>query len=135
MKFVIDTNVLVSGILTPDGTCGNIIDLIIDGRIDIAVDGRIMDEYDTVLRGSLLHLLKERVGEVLDVIEVTADHIEPLALKVELPDLTDLPFLEVAVSAGAVLVTGNKRHFPAQQCRNVQVLTPREMLELLSQEP
>ena len=40
-------------------------------------------------------------------------------------------FIEVAAySLADVLVTGNRRHFPAEQRLGVRMLTPREFLEL-----
>ncbi len=50
---------------------------------------------------------------------------------IELPDPTDLPFLEVAASADAILVTGNARHFPARARAGVTVMSPSEFLDHL----
>ena len=50
MRVVLDTNVLVSGLLTPSGPCGQIVELVLDGVLDLCVDGRILDEYEDVLR-------------------------------------------------------------------------------------
>ena len=44
----------------------------------------------------------------------------------------DLPEdFEVAAAAGAVLVTGNLRHFPKHQRKGVPVVAPAELLDLL----
>jgi predicted nucleic acid-binding protein len=43
----------------------------------------------------------------------------------------DFPFLEVAAEANAVLVTGNKKHFPQKAVGAVQVVHPRGFLDLL----
>lgn len=48
-----------------------------------------------------------------------------------LPDKSDVPFLETAMTAGVPLVTGNRKHFPAAACRKHPVLTPAEFLRLL----
>jgi hypothetical protein len=41
-----------------------------------------------------------------------------------LPDDSDRLFVEVALSAGAALVTGNRKHFPSDT--GIEVLTPAE---------
>ena len=54
-----------------------------------------------------------------------------MPLDADLPDPDDLPFLEVAAEAHAVLVTGNKKHFPQKAAGAVQVVNPREFLDML----
>lgn len=53
-------------------------------------------------------------------------------LKVELPDPDDLMFVEVALASQAdAIVTGNKKHFPAESCGGILVVSPAELLFLL----
>ena len=49
MRIVLDTNVLVSGLLNPDGAPGRLLDLILGGRLQILYDDRILGEYSDVL--------------------------------------------------------------------------------------
>lgn len=58
---------------------------------------------------------------------VAIEHVE--AYLDRLPDEGDRPFLEVALSSGAVLVTGNARHYPTDA--GVEVLTPAEAVQRL----
>lgn len=54
----------------------------------------------------------------------------PLRIKLPYPD--GQPFLEVAVTASAdYLITGNRKHFPAELCRGIAVVDPREFLEAI----
>lgn len=54
-------------------------------------------------------------------------------LSVKLPDPGDQPFLEVAVAAEAdYLIGGNRKHFPAELCRGIAVVNPREFLDVIS---
>jgi uncharacterized protein len=131
MKFVLDTNVLFSGILTPQGPCGRIINFLLAGKIDICIDDRILLEYDDVLHK--YSLPESEVKEILGFISLKAEYIAPFPVLEPFPDSTDLPFIEVALTAEAVLVTGNKRHFPEKLCRSLKVVTPREMLVLIDQ--
>jgi uncharacterized protein len=53
-----------------------------------------------------------------------------------LTDPNDMPFLEVAVSAGAeCLVTGNRRHFPQSIANPIKIVTPSEFLEFYKTKP
>ena len=131
MRVVLDTNVLVSGLITPQGTCGRIVRLALAGPLRLCADRRILDEYEAVLPRPLFGLRPDDVADVLGVIRTAAEMVTPLPLAADLPDEADLPFLEVAAAAGAVLVTGNTRHFPRKVCRNVPVVRPAEFLELL----
>jgi putative PIN family toxin of toxin-antitoxin system len=135
MKVVLDTNVLVSGLMTKDGTCAIILNLLSDNRITAVLDDRIMDEYRRVCSEPRLRLDAAAVQVFLRFLEDCAEAIDALPLQVDLPDPDDLLFLEVAAEAQAVLVSGNKKHFPNKMVGAVRVVSPREFLNLLSQPP
>ncbi len=131
MRVVLDTNVLVAALLTPVGACGRLLDLALDGAIRVYVDRRILQEYEDVLRRPQLSLPPDAVAVVLDFFRYAAEPVAALPLPMSLPDPDDHSFLEVAVTAEAVLVTGNRRHFPKRLCKPIQVVTPKECLDLL----
>ena len=133
MKVVIDTNVLVSGLLTRDGVCGQIIELGYQKLISWQIDRRILDEYRDVLFRPKFGMVADDVYETVDTIEECGEFVTALPLDVNLPDISDLPFLEVAHASEAVLVTGNIRHFPKRLRKGVIVLTPRQFLQSLAQ--
>jgi putative PIN family toxin of toxin-antitoxin system len=131
MRVVLDTNVLVAGLITPRGTCGRIVDLFTDERIQPFVDTRILMEYERVLPRPRLKIDRSDVNGLLELIDLRAEVVTPSSLPDDLPDPTDRAFLEVAAHADAVLVTGNKRHFPVKARHGAMVLTPSEFLEYL----
>ena len=133
MKAVLDTNVLVGGLITPEGACGRIVDLVFEEGFVPCVDARILREYQRVLPRPRLRIDRGDVVSTLRQIRLTAELLTPVPLAAALPHPADLPFLEVAKQAGAVLVTGNVRHFPAKARAGVTVASPREFLELLGQ--
>jgi putative PIN family toxin of toxin-antitoxin system len=49
MNIVFDTNVLVAGLLSPFGPCGEIVRMVSSGEITLSFDARIMTEYEEVL--------------------------------------------------------------------------------------
>jgi len=46
-----------------------------------------------------------------------------------LPDPDDAAFLEVAATCGAILITGNARHYPPDRRLGVKILEPRAFLD------
>ena len=131
MKVVLDTNVLVSGMMTKGGTCAIILDLLSDDRLIAALDGRMMNEYRRVCAEPRLRLDAEAVRDFLHFLNECAENVTAMPLDADLPDPDDLPFLEVAAEAHAVLVTGNKKRFPKKAAGAVRVVSPREFLDML----
>lgn len=135
MRVVLDTNVLVSAAMTAQGTCAQIVDLLTEGVFTICVNDMIVTEYDDVLRRPELRIVSENADAILDLIRCVAEPITAIPLPADLPDNDDRPFLEVAATAGAILVTGNMRHYPEDACSGVTVVTPAEFLEVLRRSP
>jgi putative PIN family toxin of toxin-antitoxin system len=110
---VLDTNVLVSGLLAPTGAPAQLLRLITGSRERLAFDQRILAEYRVVLCQPRFRITGDEIDQVLEAIEQDGTSVAARPLKPALPDQDDLPFIEVAVSAGGVpLVTGNLRHYP-----------------------
>jgi len=133
VRIVLDTNVLVSGLLSPTGPPGRILDAVAAGAATVLHDDRILAEYRDVLARPRLRIEASEVAAVLDLLEWEGVLVSAPPLPVVLPDPSDLPFLEVAVAGGAAaLVTGNGRHFvPVQGESAVPVLNPTTFLALL----
>ena len=129
MNIVLDTNVLVAGLLSPFGPCGQIARMVSSGELTLSLDARIFTEYQEVLDRPKFKFDKDRVAALLDHIEHSGLTVASSPLFQSLPDLDDELFLEVAIAAHAIcIVTGNKVHFPAEKCQSVTVLSPSEFL-------
>jgi putative PIN family toxin of toxin-antitoxin system len=129
VSIVLDTNVLVSGLLRAAGPPGRILDLVASGVVRVALDERIFAEYCDVLSRSEFDFAPARVLDLTDYLWRAGDHVQPTHLDVVLPDPDDVKSLEAAVARGATaLVTGNMRHYPPGQRRGVRLVTPREWL-------
>lgn len=126
MRLVLDTNVLVSALLSPHGPPARILDWTLAGEFLLLVDDRILDEYRRVLQRSKFGFDPRDVRTLLAVLTSLAEHVTAAPLDLELPDPDDLPLLEIAVSAKAdALVTGNARHFrPLRGRHRVTVVSP-----------
>lgn len=133
MRVVIDTNVLVSGVLNPHGPPGRIVDEVLAGAFNVLFDDRIMSEYREVLARPAFAFNLTDIDALLDFIDMTGESVTGLRLPIELPDSRDLPFVEVAAAGRAdALITGNARHFkPRRGEHGVKICTPAEFLRSL----
>jgi len=128
---VLDTNVLVSALLQPLGNPARILRLILERAVELALDERIMAEYAAVLARPKFGLPEDLRTSVLAEIARIAVFAGLPPEPVSLPDPADQPFLEAALASGAhALITGNMRHFPADHCSGMQVITPAEFMEV-----
>lgn len=129
MKIVLDTNVLVAGLLSPFGPCAEIVRMVSSGELTLYFDARILSEYSEVLRRSKFRFRIDKVSVLLDYIEHRGHIVASSPLSISLPDPGDQPFLEIAVAGqAACLITGNHTHFPPKRCQGVKVLSPRDFL-------
>ena len=129
MKIVLDTNVLVAGLLSPFGPCGEIVRMVSSDKVTLCFDALILADYGEVLNRPKFGFDKDKVAALLDHIEHRGHPVASSPLQYSLPDLDDEPFLKAAVAGkAACLVTGNASHFPAKWCQGRRVLSPSEFL-------
>ena len=129
MNIVLDTNVLVAGLLSPFGPCGELVRMVSSGALTLSFDARILNEYQEVLARPRFKFDKDKRSALLDQIEHRGRTVASSPLIHTLPDSDDEPFLEVAIAAQAIcIVTGNLVHFRADLCQGVMVLSRSEFL-------
>ena len=129
MKIVLVTNVLVAGLLSPFGPCGEIVRMVSSSEVTLCFDALILAEYSEVLFRSKFGFNKERVAALLEHIEHRGYTVASSPLRHSLPDPDDEPFLKVAVAGkAACLVTGNASHFPAKLSQGRKILSPNGFL-------
>jgi putative PIN family toxin of toxin-antitoxin system len=124
--WVLDTNVLVSGLLSPSAPPGRLVDALVSRRLRLAFDDRIELEYREVLARPRLGIEAIRREAFLAILQFQ-EHVTALPWPHRAPpDEDDVMFLEVALQTTArTVVTGNLKHFPPG-CRGpVTVIPPR----------
>ena len=130
MKIVLDTNVLVSGLLTPFSPSGEIVRQVAAGALILCYDARVLCEYEEVLRRPRFGFAPTLVADLLEQIRREGIPVAAQPLAHVLPDSDDTAFPEVALSGRAkCLVTGNLRHFPPGARAGMTVLAPREFVD------
>jgi putative PIN family toxin of toxin-antitoxin system len=125
LRVILDTNVLVSGLISAHGPPGRILDGILLGDLVPVVDDRVLAEYaDVLARPRFRFDPAHRDGLLLYMAEI-AERALAATLPAQVPDPDDLAFLEVAhASFGGTLITGNLRHFPEEARGVVRVRSP-----------
>jgi putative PIN family toxin of toxin-antitoxin system len=130
VNIVLDTNVLVSGLLNPHGIPGRIVDMVTSGNVVVLFDDRILAEYREVLARPRLGISPQNAADILDLIETDGLLTPAVPVDVELPDADGLPFIEEAEAGRSMLVTGNGRHFlPSRGIITIPVSTPAEFFD------
>lgn len=136
MILVVDTNVVVSGLLSPRGAPGRVLDLVLGRALDLAVDDRILAEYRAVLMRARFGFDAADVEALMTFLVATAVPAFARPLSTRLPDEADEAFLEVAIAARAdALVTGNLRHYPVADRAGVLVVSPAEFIAQIRARP
>ena len=133
MRVVLDTNVVVSGLLKPAGNERRVLRLALAGRgITTLISSPIITEYEAVLSRPRFKLQPPEITRTLQALRAVADWIEPNVTVTIVKDESDNRFLECAVAGHAdYIVTGNVRHFPTQY-KGIKIVQARRLLELLA---
>ena len=131
MRIVLDTNVIVSGHLSPRGTPAEILKRVSADELTLCYDARIFTEYEQVLRRPQFDIPGDSIDSFLDQLGRYGEMTIGTFLDTPLPDPDDRPFLEVALAAKVPLVTGNLRDFPVSHRMGVLVISPADFYKSL----
>lgn len=129
---VLDTNVLVSGLYYPRSQPGRVLDAVQSRELVPVFDQRVLAEYTEVLaRPKFRAFYRPETAEALlgSLVELGLDAGEVPPYPEPLPDDGDKLFVEIALATGAIIVTGNTRHFPPHI--GIDVLRPADVVRQL----
>ena len=134
-RVVVDTNVLVSALLKERGAEAAVLDLLVAGKLYWCISDALLTEYREVLcRPKFAKIPRFQIEDLLTN-AAAAYHFNPSMTASYSVHGPDNRFLECAEEAAAAfLITGNKRHFPAQW-KGTKILNARELLNILSNQP
>ena len=129
MRVVLDCNVLISAGLNA-GVCRTVLREVVAAH-QCVLSAEILREYVTVARRERFAAAQSSLIGLIEAVSSSAVLVTPAPAGFSLPDPQDQPYLDAAVAAGAaVLITGNKKHFPAPDYAGVRIVSPKEFLEL-----
>lgn len=135
MKVVIDTNVLISGLISSSSPPSQIIDLWISSKFTVYVSSEIIEEYlSVILRPKFRSLgtAKERYALVSELVGVDNTKVvtPDLRLNVITDDPDDNIILECAVEAGAdVIISGDEHLLSLSNYEGILILNPTSFLQ------
>ncbi|MGN0222457.1 MAG: putative toxin-antitoxin system toxin component, PIN family [Muribaculaceae bacterium] len=127
---VIDTNVLISALLTRNQQSATVITFqnVLNGYVTPLYNGEILEEYSEVMNRPKFKFNKKDISLILEYFSTFGINIERTPFKELMIDEKDRVFYEVALSKDdSFLVTGNIKHFPSDP----KVVTPAEFLKII----
>lgn len=132
---VIDTNVLVSALLSKNGNSPpvRVYNAIIFKSLTPLYSKEMLNEYDDVLYRPKFAFEKNKIQSMINNIISFGVEVFPKPTGEILIDMDDLVFYEVAMEksdVGSYLVTGNQKHYPVRDF----IVTPAEMIKILEME-
>ncbi len=135
IRAVIDTNVVVSGIISPAGNEALILLAIHQGLVRPCFSEEILKEYAGVLARPKFAFPADEIAALLAMFRGHGELVVPKASTAVSVDPGDTKFLQCAETAQAdYLVTGNKRHFPASSYGATRVVNASELLDRITME-
>lgn len=136
MKVVLDTNVVISGLLVPGGPPGKIIDLWTENRITVVLSQALIEEYlDVLLRPKFKRIgtLVERQDILVNLLEL--DNTVLINPKVSFAVVKDDPednrVLECAVE-GMVdyIISGDEHLLALREFQGIPIVMPAEFMRV-----
>lgn len=128
---VLDTNVIVSALVAPNGNEAGVLSLALQGQLALCLSPAMLAEYEEVLHRPRLKLQPSEIAAVLVNIRGVSRMVQPSeTLKISGHE-PDNRIYECADAAQAdYIVTGNARHFPRPH-KNTMIVNARQLLGLL----
>jgi len=132
LRLVIDTNVVVSAALKPEGLQRTVLLLAMTKSVRWYVSEAIVAEYALVLARPELKIRRSSRQQLLQLIKNHARVVVPSRMAQITSDPDDNIFVECADAAHAdYLVTGSQRHFP--KCwKNTKIISSTEFLSVIA---
>jgi putative PIN family toxin of toxin-antitoxin system len=132
LRLVLDTNIIVSAALKPDGLPRTVLLLAITKPARLYVSADVLAEYRDVLSRPELQIRKGFRQQLLQLISNHSRSVVPARRLQVTSDPGDNIFLECADAARAdYLVTGNARHFP-KFWKKTKIISSRDLLSIVT---
>ena len=111
MQLVIDTNIIVSALLSADSNAFKVLSDALDGKYTVLISEEIFQEYQDVLHREKFGFDEEIISFLLEWFKENAIWIEISKSNIPMKDEKDRVFYDLANSCKARLVTGNIKHY------------------------
>jgi putative PIN family toxin of toxin-antitoxin system len=134
LRVVIDTNLIMSAMLSDRGAAAKLIDWLTgdEDYFQLLLSEPIWQEYTTVASWLIPESRQDERVRIFETLHHHAEWVEPTQPLEVCSDASDNRFLECAVEGhAAFLVTKNIRHFPHKFYRDVRIVKISAFLSVL----
>ena len=135
VKVVIDTNVLVSAVISKDSSPADVVRLAILGEIENYTSEDTLAEVERILNSEkvLQRIRREHKDDIIRIYRLISIKVSPkIRVNVIERDPSDNKFLEAALEAKAdFIITGDHHLLELREFRGVKILSPSDFLKLL----
>ena len=133
MRAVIDTSVLVSGLISPQGTTGSVLKALRDGLFTVVYSSETMMEVVEVLGRDKFklkyHIQPDDIIALVNLMRLRGEAVYINQRVVECRDPKDDKFLEAALGGNAdCIVSGDEDLLSMNPFRGIPILSPMEFL-------
>lgn len=111
-RVVLDTNILVSALISPKGNAAVILGMTADAFLQPVYCGKILDEYEEVLTRPRFGFSRQLINEALDLFRIFGVPVDPVKSDFPISDESNRIFYDTVVAGAAKLITGNLKHYP-----------------------
>jgi putative PIN family toxin of toxin-antitoxin system len=135
IRVVLDTSVLVSAVISPEGPNAQVLDLVVLGSIRPCLTKEVLEEYRKVFQYERLrHLSRRRISRLRGLLEAVSLMVKGGGRLQISEHEDDNRIYECAVAAKAhYIVTENLKHF-RQPYKTTKIVTSRRLLALAARE-
>jgi len=131
---VCDTNVLISAAHFPGSPPDEIIQLVREGFMELALSPEILTEFKRILKGKF-GTPKDEIKQITENIKGIATIVKPTKrINLITQDPTDTKILECALKAKAdYIISGDTKHLqPIKEFQGISILSPAKFLAAIS---
>jgi len=127
MRVAVDTNVILSALMSINRTPAKILSLILNGSVKLLYDNRIIFEYINVLSRKEFCFPKEIIDDLINYIKHDGEYINSEYIKIKFSNEEEKKIYEVYKFGKAkYLITGNTKHFPNEET----IVTPKDFMQI-----
>ena len=130
LNVVLDTNIIISAAISKNGNPAKVMNMALEKSVQAYYSTEIMNEYKEVLSRPEFNFDSEKQKSFILGMKTAGIQIEPVASDVSMTDEDDRIFYDVAYTTGAILISGNTRHYPPDSF----VMTPTDFLIMYNAE-
>jgi uncharacterized protein len=131
-KAVVDTNILVSAFVFPDGLIREVIDMTFKKQVKLYTSGPLLEEYARVLNRKFGWNDEVIAGHIKMIRRLFIAVNPGISISAVRNDPSDNKVLECAVTAGAdAIISGDRHLLIMEKYKSIRIIRPSDLLKEL----